>query len=105
MNRIQTRLCASCYEKMRKLYRLDEVPAVYQRMGYNKCSLCDFAGQLTVYSYDPERDRRTPQERQRMKEREADARKQDGRRAEPERQGCIFSAADFDMFSAALERM
>lgn len=105
MSKIRTTLCASCYAKLNKLYRLREVSAVYQRAGYNKCSLCDFAGQLTEYSYDPESDRRTERERQQMKEREAGARAQRFRRTEEEKQDCMFSAADFDALDDVLRRI
>jgi hypothetical protein len=63
--RVYTQLCASCAEKMDKLYRLRETPPQYARGGYGKCGLCDFRGALTEYSYDPA-EMRTAEENRRF---------------------------------------
>ncbi len=66
-NLVYDSLCAECHEKMSLLYVLHDVPAEYSRAGAGKCSLCDFRGALTECSYDPVRDKRTPEERARIK--------------------------------------
>lgn len=52
MGRVRTRLCADCAEKMRRLYKLREIPPEYERAGCGKCELCAFRGSLREYSYE-----------------------------------------------------
>lgn len=98
-SRIRTRLCAGCAAKLGKLYHLSEVPAEYARAGYAGCGLCGFRGELTEYSYDPERDRKTPQERETEAKAGAPAQ---WRRTEEEKQECMFTPADFACLDDAL---
>lgn len=70
---VYDKLCAECHRKMNLLYRLQEVPAEYSHAGIGKCGLCDFAGALTEYCYDPVRDKRTPEERTAITQRAANA--------------------------------
>lgn len=91
-------LCATCAEKMDALYRLRECPAEYLHGGYGKCGLCDFRGSLTEYSYDPQTDKRTPEERKRRQAEKAataaHARCKNAA-AESEPRDYAFTAADF----------
>lgn len=64
---VYDKLCAECHRKMNLLYRLQEVPAEYSHAGIGRCGLCDFAGALTEYYYDPVKDKRTPEERAAIK--------------------------------------
>ena len=60
-------LCATCYQKLNTLYRLHDIPLEFQRGSKGMCSLCNFRGELTEIEYDREKDKRTPEERERLR--------------------------------------
>ena len=83
---VYDKLCAECHRKMNLLYRLQEVPAEYSHAGIGRCGLCNFAGALTEYCYDPVRDKRTPEERAAIKAQLAASTVPKFRRTEAERE-------------------
>ena len=66
-NMVYDHLCATCYLKLNTLYRLHDVPLERQRGGRGKCGLCDFRGELTEIEYDRVKDKRSPEERARLR--------------------------------------
>ena len=66
-NMVYDHLCADCYRKLNTLYRLHDVPLERQRGGRGKCGLCDFRGELTEIEYDRVKDKRSPEERARLR--------------------------------------
>ena len=66
-NMVYDHLCADCYRKLNTLYRLHDVPLERQRGGRGKCGLCDFRGEMTEIEYDRVKDKRSPEERARLR--------------------------------------
>lgn len=114
MGRVRTRLCADCAEKMRRLYKLREIPPEYERAGCGKCELCAFRGSLREYSYETgigehdEEDVYSPEERViiRAKYEEAEARKfkrQDEERRTSRGNRFNYEAEDFNELDELFE--
>ena len=89
MSRIRTQLCAGCADKLGKLYKLTEVQSEYSHAGYGKCGLCLFRGELSEFSYDPERDKieKAPEKQKEIK------------------RGCTFSTSIFDNLEIMGEKL
>lgn len=66
-NMVYDHLCATCYQKLNTLFTLHDIPPIRHRGGRGACSLCNFRGELTEIEYDRVKDKRSPEERARLR--------------------------------------
>lgn len=66
-NIVHDRLCTDCYRKLETLFTLHDIPPIRQRGGRGACGICGFRGELTEIEYDRVKDKRSPEERARLR--------------------------------------
>lgn len=66
-NMVYDHLCATCYLKLNTLFTLHDIPPIRQRGGRGACGICGFRGELTEIEYDRVKDKRSPEERARLR--------------------------------------
>lgn len=66
-NMVYDHLCATCYLKLNTLFTLHDIPPIRQRGGRGACSICGFRGELTEIEYNRVKDKRSPEERARLR--------------------------------------
>ena len=66
-NMVYDHLCATCYQKLNTLFTLHDIPPIRQHGGRGACSICGFRGETTQIEYDRVKDKRSPEERARLR--------------------------------------